>query len=388
MNKKINLGIIFGGRSVEHEVSILTGYQAIGAADHNKYNVHPVYLGRDNSWYTGKALGNVDFFRNEHPSLNQLKHVFPCPDPSRGKLYLVDADSGLFQRTKRVELDCVLPATHGTFVEDGALQGILEMADVPFACSGVRGSAVGMDKALTKAVLQAEGLPFVPYTVVNRGEWDDSIDRVIERFEGSLSFPVFVKPAVLGSSVAVSRASDRESLTEALDLALRFCERAEVETAVIDMTEINCAVIDGDPPVPSLLEQPVPEADLLSFDEKYKGGSKGNKGAKGMASQKKIIPAPLDDATTKRIQDMAVKTFQAIGAGGVARIDFMIGKDGSIFVNELNNIPGSLAFYLWEQMGRSFTDLIDRLVERAFEVQKRRRRTTYAFEANLLAKRG
>ena len=384
MEKKINLGIVFGGRSVEHEVSILTGYQVLSAADTDKYTVHPVYIARDNVWYTGKELDDLDFFRQDHPSIDKLVRVFPCPDPTRGKIKLIPANTGRFRKPNIINLDCVLPATHGTFVEDGALQGLFEMADVPVAGSGVRGSAVGMDKLLTKAVLHSEGLPYLPYQPIRRDDWVNRAEDVIRRMEEKLPYPVFVKPVILGSSVAVSSAKNHNELTEAIDLALRFCDRAMIEQKLDNARDINCAVIDGDPPVPSVLEQPVTGSALLTFDEKYKGGKKG-KGSKSMAGQQRIIPAPIDKDLAAHIQEMAVKTFQVVGASGVARIDFLVSEQNQVYVNELNNIPGSLAFYLWEQMGRSFRELIDRMVERAFEVRRRRNRTTYSFESNLLA---
>ncbi len=388
MPDKITLGIIFGGRSVEHEVSILSGNQALNAADSNKYNIQPIYLDRDNIWYIGEQLEDIGFFRQKNPPMNQLTRVVASPDPMRGKLRLTEATPRVFRKANVVEIDCVLPVTHGTFVEDGALQGLLELSGVPFAGSGVHGSAVGMDKLLFKAVLAAEDLPHLPYQQVSRSEWDENLELVLGEIRKSLKDEVFVKPALLGSSVGISYAKTSDELETALDLALKFCDRAMVEQALDYDKEINCSVIDGDPPIPSILEQPVSETELLTFDEKYKGNTKkGAKtsGEKGMAAQKRLIPAPIDEEKTKLIQEYAVKTFKAVGAGGVARIDFLIAKNGDVFINELNNIPGSLSFYLWEHMGRSFADLIDRLVERAYEVNKIRNQTTFSFEANLLA---
>lgn len=388
MPHKPNLAIIFGGRSVEHEVSILTGYQAIEMADRTKYDLTPVYIARDNVWYIGDELKELAFFRQDHPPLNRLTRVFPAPDAARGKLTLIEAaPGGLLKRPQTVELDIVIPATHGTFVEDGCLQGILEMANVPYAGSDVRSSAVGMDKLLTKSVLTIAGIPVLPYVELNGQQFDVDPKSVISRLETEIGYPIFVKPAILGSSVGVSRADDPEELYDALDLAFKFGARVLAEKALTGYTEINCSVIDGDPPIPSVLEQPLTAEELLTFDEKYKGGGKksGFKGGKGMAGQQRIIPADLTDDVTATIQQMAVQTFLTIGAGGVARIDFLIDDSGTIFVNELNNIPGSFSFYLWEQMGRSFRELIDRMVETAKLRHKQRNRTTFAFEANLLA---
>jgi len=391
---KPNVAVIFGGRSVEHEVSVITGYQALEALDRNRWCLAPVYIARDNVWYIGDQLESISFFRQEHPPLGDLTRVLPCPDAARGKLVLMEAHPGALRRPKSVVIDCVIPATHGTYGEDGRLQGLLEMAGIPYAGSGVTGSAVGMDKLLTKAVLARAGLPFIDYRAVTSDIFTADPDAILTQLESDLSFPLMVKPAVLGSSVAVTRADTRDELRAALDLAHRFGDRILVEKALDDPTEINCAVLDGDPPVPSVLEQPISAGQLLSFDEKYRsGGKKGKQPSasasasainKGMASLKRLIPAPIPDELAQRIRQMAVDTFTETQAGGVARVDFLIARAGAVYVNEINNIPGSFAFYLWENMGRSFRELLDRMIERAFEVNKRRNRTTYAFEANLL----
>jgi D-alanine-D-alanine ligase len=386
MQKK-HLGIIFGGRSVEHEVSILTGHQALEAVDRDKYDITPIYIARDNVWYIGKEIADIAFFRQDHPPLNQLMRVYPAPDAARGKLRLIEAaPSGLLKRSQIVELDVVIPATHGTFVEDGCLQGILEMANVPYAGSNVRSSALGMDKLLTKAILITAGLPVLPYVEINKQSHETDREILIKRLETEIGYPIFIKPAILGSSVGVSRADDQQELIDALDLALRFGNRALAEKALTDYTEINCSVIDGDPPIPSILEQPVSGESLLTFNEKYKGGGKksGSKSG-GMAGQQRIIPAPLPDEMTKDIQTLAVKAFQTIGAGGVARIDFLIDDQDKLYINELNNIPGSFSYYLWEFMGRSFGDLLDRMIDTAILRNKQLNHTTYSFEANLLA---
>lgn len=391
MSDKINVGLIFGGRSVEHEVSIITAYQAFEALDKSRYLVTPVYLARDNVWYIGKLLDDISFFRAEHPSLQQLTRVFPAPDAARGKLNLIETKPSALRKPRIVELDCVIPATHGTFGEDGCLQGLLELAGVPYAGSNVRASTIGMDKMLTKAVLKAEGLPFLPYVAVNRIVYEENPQVIISKIENEIGYPVIVKPAVLGSSVGISQAGSRENLEEALYLALRFGERVLVEEYIAEGCEVNCSVLDGDPPVPSLLEQPLKSTKHLSFNDKYKGSSKGVKSltsggkSEGMAGQQRIIPAPVTSEQTKTIQELAVRTFTAIGAGGLARIDFLINERNEIFVNEINNIPGSFSFYLWEHMGRSFSELLNRMIERSFEVRKNSYRIIYTFEANLLA---
>lgn len=383
MTEKMVVGIIFGGRSVEHEVSILTGYQALEALDKDQFAPVPVYLARDNVWYVGKYLKDISFFRMEHIQLERLTRVLPAPDASRGKLRLIEAAPPVLRKAKTVQLDCVIPATHGTFGEDGCLQGILEMTGIPYAGSDVRASAVGMDKLLTKSILESAGLPYLPFEPITRTAFEDNCKDALTQIENKLPYPLFVKPAMLGSSVGISRVENRRDLEEGLSLALHFGDRAIVEEALVNFTEVNCAVLDDDPPIPSVLEQPVSDEQLLTFDEKYKGGKKGP--AKGMAGQKRLIPAPLPDDVTRTVQNLAVRVFQLVGAGGVARIDFLISQDGTIFINEINNIPGSFAFYLWESMGRSFKELLTRMIERAQVRNRRRNRTTFSFETNLLA---
>ncbi len=391
MPKNFKVGVIFGGRSVEHEVSVITGYQAIEALDKQRYEVTPIYLARDNVWYIGRELLDISFFRKDHPALERLTRVYPSPDAARGKLNLIEASPKALHKRLVTEIDLVIPATHGTFGEDGCLQGLLEFAGVPYAGSDVHASAIGMDKLLTKAVLQAKGLPYLSYTAVDGTEYENDPVATVDRIENDIEYPVIIKPAQLGSSVGVKMVGSRTGLEDALEFALRFGEKALVEQYIEGGMEVNCAVLDGDPPVPSVLEQPVKSEKHLTFDEKYKGnqkgtkGSKGSKGANGMASLQRIIPAPLSPETTETIKDYAVRTFTAISAGGVARIDFLINKKNEIFVNEINNIPGSFAYYLWEYMGRSFSELLDYMIECAVVVRKRSHRTIFSFEANLLA---
>ncbi len=391
MSKNINIGVIFGGRSVEHEVSVITGYQAIEALDRQRYEVTPIYLARDNVWYIGRELKDISFFRRDHPPLNRLTRVFPSPDAARGRLKLVESSPSALRKRRIFEIDLAVPATHGTFGEDGCLQGLLEFAGVPYTGSNLHASAIGMDKLLTKAVLHAQGLPYLPYAAVVGVEYEDDPAAVINGIESRLEYPLIVKPARLGSSVGVRTVGSRSDLEDALEFALRFGAVALVETYVEGGMEINCAVLDGDPPIPSVLEQPVKSEKLLTFDEKYRGdrkagkGSKGVKGSKGMASLQRIIPAPLEPEMTRTIQDYAVQVFTATSAGGVARIDFLINSKSEIFVNEINNIPGSFAYYLWEYMGRSFSELLDQMIERAVQVRKRNHKTIFSFEANLLA---
>lgn len=381
----INLGILFGGRSVEHDVSILTGMQAYSAVNTSKYNAIPVYLGRDNLWFIGDDIRSIEFFRQQSIPTSKLTRVYPCPDPALGKLKLIECEPrGLLKKPKSVTLDCILLATHGSFVEDGSLQGLLDMADVPYVGSGVSASAVGMDKLIFKSVMITKGLPIVPYVEVTHEDWSNSKVEVVKAISTRFAYPVIVKPASLGSSIGVNTVHNEEDLINHINLALRFGKKALAEPLIQNVIEINCAVLDGEPPIPSILEQPLTGNTLLTFEEKYVSGGGKKSSSKGMASQKKRIPADLDKETTEKIQQLAIATFKAIDASGVARIDFLIDQQGTVFVNEINTIPGSLSYYLWEHQGKSFGDLIERLVERSIEVKKQQRRLLFTFDNNLL----
>lgn len=385
MSGKVNIGVVFGGRSVEHEVSVITGIQVLEALNRDKYEPIPLYLDQDNIWYTGNELFDISFFRQDLPPLNKLKKVYASPNPADGKLLLISTRTPAIRKTRNINIDCVIPATHGTFGEDGCLQGLLEMANVPYAGSNVAASVIGMDKIRTKEFLQSTGLPHLKFIVVTGNDYRKDRDLTCNRIERDLRYPVYIKPAILGSSIGISSAMNPEQLVEGLDLAVKFGSRVLVEQGLLNGREINCSVIDEDPPIPSILEEPVSSEDLLTFDEKYMGGKKGGSSGEGMAGQTRVIPAELDDSTASHIKNLAVEAFKGIGAGGVARIDFLLDSDMNVFINEINNIPGSLSFYLWENMGRSFSELLDKLIERAFEINKRQNRFTYNFETNLLS---
>jgi len=389
MSVKLNIGVIFGGRSVEHEVSIVTGYQTMEALDRSRYIVTPIYIARDNVWYVGEGLQDIEFFRRDHPPIESLTSVYPSPDAATGKLNLIEARASALRKRRISQIDLVIPAMHGSFGEDGCLQGLLEMSGIPYAGSNVYASSVAMDKLLTKAVLQANNLPFLPYCSIFKDAWENDPLAAMEQVETRSDYPLMVKPARLGSSVGVKSAYSRDELENAVYFALRFGETCLTEKYIEDCTEVNCAVLDGDAPIPSVLEKPIRGEKILTFDEKYRGDQKGAKqkaGSKGMAGLKREIPAQIPSELADIIRDYAVRVFAAIGAGGVARIDFIIDGEDRVYLNEINSIPGSFAYYLWENMGRSFTELLDYMIERAMTIRKRNNRTTYSFEANLLSR--
>jgi D-alanine-D-alanine ligase len=382
MARRLNLGVVFGGRSVEHDVSVVTAHQVMAIA-RERYDVVPIYVARDGRWFSSPALDDLDVYkRGRHEEAGE--EVLLAFDGS-GLL----VPGGRLKGPRRIPLDVVIPAIHGTYGEDGTLQGLLEMAGIPYAGSGVLASAVGMNKVEMKTVFAAAGLPVVPHEVVAVAELDATEDAVLDRIEASIGYPAFVKPSRLGSSVGIGKAPDRAALREALDVARRYDDRILVEKAMEGCIEVNCSVLGGPglPPRASVCEQPVPWQEFLSFEDKYMRGGKGSsKGDAGMAGQDRRIPAPIPDELTKQVQDNALAAFAAVGAAGVARIDsFVDVETGDTWVMEINTAPGSFAFYLWEASGVSFGELVQSLVDSALRGHADKGRLMFSFESGLLA---
>lgn len=379
--RKTTVAVIFGGRSVEHDVSIVTGHQVIRAFDTERYEVVPVYINRDGRWYTGDALRELDNFKdNEIISYKGVSETLISPSVQHHGL-LVNPVSGRFQKSGIKRLDVVFPAIHGSHGEDGTIQGLLEMADIPYVGCGVLSSAIANDKAVTKDLLRQNGIPIVDGAVVTRDEWINQREVTLKRLTESLNFPLFVKPATLGSSIGVARAADTAALAVSLDVAVNFDARVIVEGAVVGATEINCAVMGNTPDIePSVLEQPISWEEFLTFEEKY------TRGSEGMKSAQRIIPAPLEAELTARIQQTAVDAFRFIGGRGIARIDFLLDvASGQFYLNEINTMPGSLAFYLWHEGGLSSGQVVDKLVRLAQDAHAEKRRNTYNYQTSLVS---
>jgi D-alanine-D-alanine ligase len=376
---------IFGSRSVEHEVSVITAQQAMAALGPHHRGV-AVYIAKDGRWYTGAALTDLRRFADVQRLLADCTLVTPVIDPSLPGLTLLPVATprrGRFGRgaDDAVDVDVAMPLVHGNLGEDGTLQGLLEMAGVPYTGSGVAASATAMDKRLAKTVLRAAGLPVLDDVGIDREQWRVDAEGVVERAEAFAPYPLYVKPVSLGSSIGVARAADRTELNLAVEVALTYDQRCIVEAAQEAIVEINCAVLgDESGARASLLEQPTKRG-LLSYDDKYrsKGGKTATSG--GMRSAQRLIPAPLDAALAERIIQTALASFAAVGAAGVARIDLMVdAASDTIIVNEINPIPGSLSFYLFEPAGTSFTALLDELIEIAQRRHARRAASTAVFE--------
>lgn len=381
---KTNVAVFFGGRSVEHEISVISALQAINAFNKEKYNIIPVYISKQGRWYTGDNLLEIRNYRNLDNLIKNSEEVFMRPEYGDYNLY--KANTGLFSKKNPVvaELHAVIPVLHGTNGEDGIFEGLLETIGIPFAGCNTLSSANGMDKITMKMILRESGIPVVDYVWFTDRQWVSDREVIIKKVEEQLGYPVIVKPANLGSSVGIGKAGNREELIQKIDNAEKFSQRIIVEHMIEQLKEINCSVLgDADDHQSSVCEEPIKTGDFLSYEDKYMGGSKGTA---GMQASDKRIPADLPEATSKKIQDMAGETFRVLSCHGVSRIDVMIDeKDNSIYVNEINTIPGSLSFYLWEASGIRFDQLMDRLVQLALKRKRDTERKTFTYDQNIFA---
>ena len=381
---KTNIGVIFGGRSTEHEISVISASQAMAAINREKYDVTPIYITKQGHWYTGAPLFDVKNYRHIPELLKQCTEVYMRPVYGDYKLYPANP-KGFFSSSamKPVgKLDVVIPVLHGTNMEDGIFEGVLQTIGIPYAGCDVLSSANGMDKITMKMILRANDVPVVDYVWFTDKQWHTRRDALIEQIEGTLGYPVIIKPANLGSSVGIGSAHDRNQLKARIDDAERYSTRIIVEHMLADMQEINCSVLgDCDDYRTSVLEEPIKSGDFLTYEKKYMGGGKGSE---GMQSSQKRIPAELPDDVTKEIQRLAGETFRVLSCHGVSRVDVMIDRtDGRIYVNEINTIPGSLSFYLWEATGLSFDKLMDELVKLALRRKREEGMKTVSYDQNI-----
>ncbi|MDR0848824.1 MAG: D-alanine--D-alanine ligase [Propionibacteriaceae bacterium] len=391
---KISVVVLFGGKSVEHEVSIISAVQAMAAMDPDKYEIHPVYITKDNAMYTSEALKDIGVY-TDIPSL--LKATPRASFEVEGtKTYLVSQKSGLFSKPTKALIDVAFPIVHGTNVEDGALQGFLETINLPYVGPNVLASAVGMDKFVMKVMLDHGGFPVLKGLRFHRSQ----ADSVGADVEDAFDYPVIVKPVNLGSSVGIGKASDADELRQCVDEAFAYSRYILVEPAIVNLREINCSVVgDAGGAEASECEEPIMTDAILSYADKYSGGSKGAKsspgskaadsskgGKSGMASLKRKIPADITDEQREKIRTLAVDAFRYLDLNGVTRVDFLMDANtGEVWINEVNTIPGSLAFYLWVPVGVSYPQLLDRLVSLSLKRAREAEDVTYTFDTNILA---
>lgn len=387
---KLNTAVFFGGESVEHEVSIISAHQAIAALDTDRYNVIPVYVAKNRKLYVGEALNDIANFRNLNTLIDSCTQVTIVLEDNQVVIKPVKAS--LFSRKDLGTIDVAIPVMHGTNGEDGTIQGFFEMLKLPYAGCDLYGAAVGQDKVLQKHILADNDLPITNWFWCYGTDIDEDRQAVLRKVH-KLIYPVILKPARTGSSVGISIAHNDEEYLECFEEARRYDEKIITEKVVKPMIELNCSVLgDGADARASVIEQvgSVSGDELLSYKDKYQGGGKGSKSSSsksaGMASTARIVPAPISKEQTEYIQSLALKTFRVLGSAGVCRIDFMMDAETKkVYVNEINTIPGSLAFYLWKEEGMSFTQLMDALVQQALDRERRRSRMTFSYDTNLLS---
>lgn len=382
---KTNVAFFYGCRSVEHEVSIISAVQAMRAVDREKYDITPVYVTKDGEMYTGNCLFEIEEYRNLSELLSKCQKVNFLRE--NGAVVMTEQTKKMFQKPKSIRIDVAFPVVHGTNCEDGTIQGFFEYLNLPYVGCDIISSAVGMDKAVFKDVLKNAGLPVLDCICIRAKEYLTDKQKFQDEIEQKIGFPLIIKPVNLGSSVGISKVNTKEQLDDAVMLALSFTDRILAEHAITSLREINCSVLgDADECTASVCEEPFMNDEILSYEDKYMGNSKNGGQSKGMASLGRKIPADLSEEKAEEIRSLACKTFKAIGANGVVRIDFMIDTEtDKVYANEINTIPGSLAFYLWEASGIKYPELITRLIDLAFKRQRSRNNITYTIDTNILS---
>jgi D-alanine-D-alanine ligase len=379
MARKIRVGVIFGGRSGEHEVSLVSARSVMRAMDEEKYEIVPIGITKEGRW-----IASGDPMRAlEAGDAGASKPAALLGDPSRRGLMRLEDTERAVEATRLAELDVVFPVLHGPYGEDGTVQGLLELAGIPYVGAGVTGSALGMDKAIFKDVMRAHGLPIVDYLVLKRKEWDADPEGVLDRVEDRFDYPVFTKPANLGSSVGISKCHDRAGLAAGLAEAARYDRKLLVEVAVPAAREIEVSVLGNDNPIASVPGEIIPSREFYSYEAKYIDD--------GDQASELLIPAPVSPEVTEKARELAIRAYKAIDCNGMARADFLLsGETGELYVNELNTIPGftAISMYpkLWEASGISYPELIDRLIELALERYRDRERLETSYQPRLNGK--
>ncbi len=383
---KIKLGIFFGGKSVEHEISIITANQAITSLNKDKYEIIPIYISKNGKMYTGKKLFDLKEYKDMEKLIKNCEEVV-CVN-NGNNINILRVNNKMFSSNIINTIDVAFPIMHGTNGEDGSIQGFLEILGATYVGPDVLASSIGMDKIMMRRILKEQNIPSLDYIAFYSLDYIKDEDKYIKEIEEKLIYPVIVKAGNLGSSVGIKKANNREGLKDAIEFAMDFSDRIMVEKAITNLKEINCSVlgnmIDA---IPSTCEEPIGSDEILSYNDKYIGGSKTKTGgSKGMATLQRKVPADIPEEMNKKIQDIAVRTFKILGCSGVARIDFMIDmEDNSIYVNEINTIPGALSYYLWEATDKSFEKELDELIENAFKRKREREKRTYSYNQNILA---
>ncbi len=374
---KINVAVLFGGNSVEHEISIISSIQAIENIDQEKYNVIPVYITKQLEMYCDSTFVTVDpFVEFDKTNYKQVNFI------REDEQVFIRQTKGLFNKLDE-RIDVVLPIVHGTGVEDGTLQGFLKMFDLPIAGPTVLSGAVGQDKAVMKDILKSNNISQTKYVWVDRGQ---TINEAISIIENALSYPVILKPASLGSSVGIEICNDKSELESGLSNCFMYDHKIVIEEALSDFEEFNISVFGTfDDFEHSVVERVLKEDEFLSYEQKYVSGSKKSGGKQGgMASLSREVPARIDTSVSEQIKSLASASYRALNCNGVVRFDIIISNNGDIYINEVNNVPGSLSYYLWEATGYTYKDMLTKMIDQAVNKYYKDQKLIHSFDTNVL----
>lgn len=377
--------VAFGGMSPEHEVSVLTAMQAISSLKDSDYRLQPLYITKSGRWLTGDLLLELENYQ-DLKKLEEEAIACTFSHDDLGKPILLETESkGFFSKPKKHPIYAVIPAFHGSEGENGAFQGACELFNIPFGGSGVFASSLGMDKVKAKELCSAYDIPVTAGVSFNEEEWQDAQNDILESIS-KMDFPVITKPVSLGSSIGVAKATNRQSLIDTIETAFRYDHELVVEKAVTPLMEINCSVLGfGDNLQTSVCERPLGQEETLSFEDKYQNEGQSSK---GMASADRVIPADIPDELTEKIQQLSRKIFKCFRASGVARLDFLVNADThDVYFNEINTIPGSFSFYLWEESGMNMTELMLELVDIAIKKHQLKIGRIRSYDTNLLSEK-
>lgn len=378
---KIKIGVIYGGETVEHEVSVISALQAMNNLNEDKYDIVPIYISKDRIWYTGHMLRDIEFYKEFE---DEKKYATKVMLYKKGKTFLLQRTTGLF-RKDITDLDVILPVVHGNNVEDGSLAGLLDSIGIPYVGSHVLGGALGQDKVVMKQVMESVNLPIVPYTWFYDSEYLDNKENILKEIK-KIGYPVIVKPATLGSSIGIEVAKNEKDIESKIEDTMEYDTKIVVEKVIENLTEVNASVLGNyEYQKVSPLEEVMGEDEILSFADKYLGNAKSKGTAsKGMASTSRIVPARISEKLTKEIQDTAKQVFKVLNLSGVCRVDFLIdNKENKFYVNEPNTCPGSLSFYLWKEAGMKYSELLDEMISIAIKEYKHKNQKTMSFKSSI-----
>ena len=390
---KIKIGVIFGGRSVEHEISIITANQAMTNINEEKYEIVPIYISKAGLMYTGEKLLKLESYKDLD---NLLKELTPITIVNNGRnVNIVRYPMKKLGNNIINTIDVAFPTMHGTNGEDGTIAGYLEMLQVPYIGCDMLSASIGMDKIMMRRVLKEAQIPSLDYVAFYSTDYIKEEEKIINEIEEKLRYPLIVKAGNLGSSVGIKKAKTDTELKEAIEYSMQFSDRVMVENAIVNLKEVNCSIIgDTSNAIASECEEPLGSDEILSYQDKYISGGKTKAGevaggSKGMATLQRKLPAEISDEMKSEIQELAIKTFKVLGCSGVSRIDFLVDNDtNDVYVNEINTIPGALSYYLWEATGKTFEKEIDELVDIALKRKREREKLVFSYDQNILALQG